>query len=292
MSNVVEPQITETKPSAFGNFIKSNPKLINDLFSGGFPAQKQPAFQQNKGEPYVFLKDFSFSKTIFNDGGSDLRLGATKLITENYKKDQVVYPFPSSPNVKMMLNPAFTKAINEGVLVPQKTAKQQAVMVELGAYNNSLTDKVFGKQSNFVSGGGNRFLILPTYVILGAVVGRYVAKNMKKSTTLGMVLGGLAPLLAYQLSIEYDRKNMPKQEPKQKVGMNPDGSIMTEKQIANTQVSSDISKFIPQNKPQLGNPMPIDWSNTLFGAKNCPNGTKKVTIPCLVAPCQEMEVCA
>jgi hypothetical protein len=40
-------------------------------------------------------------------------------------------------------------------------------------------------------------------------------------------------LLAYQLSIEYDRKNMPKQEPRQKVGMNPDGSI-----------------FIPQNNPK------------------------------------------
>lgn len=103
-----------------------------------------------------------------------------------------------------------------------KMEKQQALMQqEVLGNNNRLTDKVFGKQSNFVSGGGNRFLILPTYVILGAVVGRYVAKNMKKSTTLGMVVGGLAPLLAYKLSIEYDKKNMPKQEPKQPVAIEP-----------------------------------------------------------------------
>ena len=298
MSNIVEPQITETKPSMFSDFIKNNPKFINDLVSGGFPAQQQPAFQKNNGEPYVFLKDFSFSKTIFNDGGSDLRLGATKLITENYKKDQVVYPFPSSPNVRMIPNPAFTKAINEGVLVPQKTAQQQALQQAqqqalLKEYSqmgySGLTDKVFGKQQGW---SFERPMRLGAYIIVGAVVGRYVAKNMKKSTTLGMVVGGLAPLLAYQLSIEYDRKNMPKQEPRQKVVMNPDGSIMTEKQISNTQVSSDISKFIPQNKPKLGNPMPIDWSNTLLGKKDCPNGTKKIEVNCFKAPCPEMEVCA
>ena len=101
-------------------------------------------------------------------------------------------------------------------------AKQQALLQEASQIGYSgLTDKVFGKQSNFVSGGGNRFLILPTYVILGTIVGRYVAKNMKKSTTLGMVVGGLAPLLALKLTMEYDKKNMPKQEPKQKVGIEP-----------------------------------------------------------------------
>jgi hypothetical protein len=92
--------------------------------------------------------------------------------------------------------------------------------------------------------------------------------------------------------MEYDKKNMPKQEPLQKVGMNPDGSIITEKQIANTKISSDISKFIPQSKPKLGNQMPIDWSNTLFGTKNCPNGTKKIETYCIQAPCPQMEVCA
>jgi hypothetical protein len=218
MSNIVEPQIVETKPSWFSDYIKNNPNLI----IGGFPAQNHPDFQKNNGEPYVFLKDFSFIHST-----SDGSIGSNMV---NYKKDQVVYPFPSSPNVRMMRNPAFTKAINEKVLVPQKMQQQQAQMViaqpralmqEMGAYNNRLTDKVFGKQSNFVSGGGNRFLILPTYVILGAVVGRYVAKSMGKSTTLGMVVGGLAPLLAYQLSISYDRKNMPKQEPKQKVAIEP-----------------------------------------------------------------------
>lgn len=222
MSNIVEPQITETKPSMFSDFIKNNPNWYSIPFVP--PFMQKPAFQQNKGEPYVFLKDFSFSKTIFNDGGSDLRLGATKLITENYKKDQVVYPFPSSPNVRMMLNPAFTKAINEGVLVPQKTAqqqaqleiaRQQAMLQEVSKMTeySGLTDKVFGK-SQQGAGLDPQRLRIGAYIIVGAFVGRYVAKNMGKSTTLGMVVGGLAPLLAYQLTLEYDKKNMPKQAPK------------------------------------------------------------------------------
>jgi hypothetical protein len=111
MSNIVEPQITETKPSAFGDFIKNNPIDYRIQL---------PVFQQDNGEPYVFLKDFSFINST-----TDGSIGSNMV---NYKKDQVVYPFPSSPNVRMMPNPAFTKAINDGVLVPQKTAQQQALM--------------------------------------------------------------------------------------------------------------------------------------------------------------------
>jgi hypothetical protein len=205
MSNIVEPQIVETKPSVFSDFIKKNPDIY-DTLSVQVLAQL-PAFQQNNGEPYVFLKDFSFTESIKGAGSN----------TYNYKKDQVVYPFPSSPNVRMMPNPVFTKAINEGVLVPQKTAQQQALMEQMTTYSG-LTDKVFGKQRGW---SFERPMRLGAYIIVGAVVGRYVAKNMKKSATLGMVVGGLAPLLAYQLSIEYDRKNMPKQEPRQKVAIEP-----------------------------------------------------------------------
>jgi hypothetical protein len=100
-----------------------------------------------------------------------------------------------------------------------KLAQQQALMQEMSQMSYSgITDKVFGKQGGW---SFERPMRLGAYIILGAVVGRYVAKNMGKSTTLGMVVGGLAPLLAYQLSIEYDRKNMPKQEPKQKVAIEP-----------------------------------------------------------------------
>jgi hypothetical protein len=157
MSNVVEPQITETKPSAFGNFIKSNPKLINDLLSGGFPYQNEP---------------------------------------------------PRKPINPIEGGQAFLDRQNE-------IARQQAIMEEM-AYNNRLTDKVFGKEGGW---SFERPFKLGAYIIIGAVVGRYVAKNMKKSTTLGMVVGGLAPLLALKLTMEYDKKNMPKQEPKQKVAL-------------------------------------------------------------------------
>ena len=229
MSNIVEPQITVTKSSMFGDIFKNSIPFI------------PPSMQK---------------------------------------------PFVGKPNLSQQLaqQQAQYEIAQQQAL---QQAQQQAVMVYLDAYNNRLTDKVFGKTEGY---GIERAMKLGAYIILGAVVGRYVAKNMKKSTTLGMVLGGLAPLLALKLTMEYDKINMPKQEPRQKVGMNPDGSIMTEKQIANTQVSSDISKFIPQNKPKPYMPQ-VKPSGLGFNL-NCPNGTKKVTVACAVAPCPEMEVCA
>jgi hypothetical protein len=173
MSNIVEPQIVETKPSVFSDFIKKN------------------------------LENTSSTPVLCKDGTTKNEL--------------------SSPNARFA-----DACINNGgradLTAQQKAqlqlAQQKALMEQMTTYSG-LTDKVFGKQSNFVSGGGNRFLILPTYMILGAVVGRYVAKNMKKSTTLGMVVGGLAPLLVLKLTMEYDKKNMPKQEPRQKVAVEP-----------------------------------------------------------------------
>ena len=67
MSNIVEPQITETKPSKF------NYSALEDIFKNSIPFvppfMQKPAFQQNNGEPYVFLKDFSYSpdKKIVDD---------------------------------------------------------------------------------------------------------------------------------------------------------------------------------------------------------------------------------
>ena len=99
----------------------------------------------------------------------------------------------------------------------KQQAQQQALMEQMTRYN-SVTDKVFGKQEGW---SFERPMRLGAYIIVGAVVGRYVAKNMGKSTTLGMVVGGLAPLLAFKLTMEYDKKNMPKQEQIQKVAIEP-----------------------------------------------------------------------
>lgn len=240
MSNIVEPQITETKPINYDSFFK-------------------------KIDLTKFLGDETSTPVLCKDGTTKNQLSSP---TGKYA-DACINN--GGRAVNQPINPIEG---GKGFLDRQnELAKQQAIMEEM-AYNNRLTDKVFGKQSNFVSGGGNRFLILPTYVILGTIVGRYVAKNMKKSTTLGMVVGGLAPLLALKLTMEYDKKNMPKQEPKQKVVNEP-----------------TPMPIIKSTKPD-GSLMPIDWSNTLFGAKKCPNGTKKVTVSCAVAPCPEMEVCA
>jgi hypothetical protein len=105
-------------------------------------------------------------------------------------------------------------------------AKQQAMMQEVAKTTtySGLTDKVFGK-SQQGAGLDPKRVRIGAYVILGAVVGRYVAKNMGKSTTLGMVVGGLAPLLAYQLTLEYDKKKTLKQlpEPKSAIKPTPEG---------------------------------------------------------------------
>jgi hypothetical protein len=121
-------------------------------------------------------------------------------------------------------------------------AQQQAVMEQMTTYSG-LTDKFFGKTEGY---GIERTMKLGAYMILGAFVGRYVAKNMKKSTTLGMVVGGLAPLLVLKLTMEYDKKNMPKQEPRQKVAIEPTPSGMLQ-----------VKPYMPQVKP---NAMPLDLS--------------------------------
>lgn len=95
--------------------------------------------------------------------------------------------------------------------------KMDAVMSEMNNNYNSLTDKVFGKQEGW---SFTRAFRLGGYTILGVILGRYVAKNMGKSTNLGMVIGGILPYVAYKLSLEYDKKQfskLPQQAPKKPV---------------------------------------------------------------------------
>ena len=140
------------------------------------------------------------------DFGSKIMSGEIKLEDLKFKPANIQKPVQTNFNQQQALLDA-----------QLQLAQQQALMQEMSQMSYSgLTDKVFGKQGGW---SFERPMRLGAYIIVGAVVGRYVAKNMKKSTTLGMVVGGLAPLLAYQLSIEYDRKNMPKQEPRQKVAV-------------------------------------------------------------------------
>jgi hypothetical protein len=148
------------------------------------------------------------------DFGSKIMSGEIKLEDLKFKPANIQKPVQTNFNQQQALLDA-----------QLQLAQQQALMQEMSQMSYSgLTDKVFGKQEGW---SFERPMRLGAYIILGAVVGRYVAKNMKKSTTLGMVVGGLAPLLAYQLSIEYDRKNMPKQEPRQKVAIEPKPTLTT-----------------------------------------------------------------
>jgi hypothetical protein len=148
------------------------------------------------------------------DFGSKIMSGEIKLEDLKFKPVNIQKPVQTNFNQQQALLDA-----------QLQLAQQQALMQEMSQTSYSgLTDKVFGKQEGW---SFERPMRLGAYIILGAVVGRYVAKNMKKSTTLGMVVGGLAPLLAYQLSIEYDRKNMPKQEPRQKVAIEPKPTLPT-----------------------------------------------------------------
>lgn len=236
MSNIVEPQITETKPTKFSEYIKNNmpfvpPNILQNIIG-------------NTSSTPVLCKD----GTTKNELSSPNARYADACINNGGRADLTAQQ-------KAQYEIAQQQAIEQ--------AKLNAVMQEMTPYSG-LTDKFFGKTEGY---GIERTMKLGAYIIVGAVVGRYVAKNMKKSTTLGMVLGGLAPLLAFKLTIEYDKKNMPKQEPRQKVAIEP--------------TPKPNKPYMPQVKP----------SGLGFNL-NCPNGTKKVTVPCLVAPCPEMEVCA
>jgi hypothetical protein len=117
--------------------------------------------------------------------------------------------------------------------------KMDAIMLEKNTNYNTLTDKFFGKQEGW---SFTRLFSLGGYTILGVILGRYVAKNMGKSTNLGMVIGGVLPYVAYKLSLEYDKKQLskqPQQAPKKPV---------------------DISNLTNINKG--GNAMPVidsDW---------------------------------
>lgn len=266
--------------------------------------QMMQGFVDNRGNNITSVSN----KVLCNDGTYDITNGAVAPCINKGGQKQI-NPIEGGQ--------AFLDRQNE-------LAKQQAVMVELGAYNNSLTDKVFGKEGGW---SFERPIKLGAYIIIGAVVGRYVAKNMKKSTTLGMVVGGLAPLLALKLTMEYDKKNMPKQEPKQKVALISDkekialfekainswkGGVapppsweeinrkevdLAKAKIKDYKLENEFSTWLnsrtkvdygmypppamPNKSKPFGNPMPL-----------CQNGTKKVTVPCLVAPCPEMVVCA
>lgn len=183
MSNIVEPQITETKPSMFSDFIKNNPNVLQNIIG-------------NTSSTPVLCKD-----------------GTTKnqLSSPNARYDDACRNNGGRADLTSQQKAQLELAQQQALM------QKQALMEQMTRYN-SVTDKVFGKQEGW---SFERPMRLGAYIIVGAVVGRYVAKNMKKSTTLGMVLGGLAPLLAYQLSIEYDKKNMLKQEPRQKVAIEP-----------------------------------------------------------------------
>jgi hypothetical protein len=67
------------------------------------------------------------------------------------------------------------------------------------------TDKIFGKRADGW-GFGERPLRIVTYSVIGAITGKYLAKKIGSSSSLGIVVGGLLPFLAYQISLAYDRK--------------------------------------------------------------------------------------
>ncbi len=94
--------------------------------------------EPNKGEPYIFLKDFSF---IYST--SDGSIGSNMV---NYKKDQVVYPFTQPlANEKRILEPSFKEALEKGVLVPYKTQQQQAILQAKSFEKLTAEDRLYEK---------------------------------------------------------------------------------------------------------------------------------------------------
>ena len=196
-----------------------------------------------------------------NDGGYDIRNGAVAPcfnrggiapkskfdfsgISELLNKGG----FPTNP-IQNGENFSKQREIERQQNLALEQAKLDAVMLKNPNYN-SLTDKVFGKQEGW---SFTRLFTLGGYTILGVILGRYVAKNMGKSTNLGMVIGGVLPYVAYKLSLEYDKKQFskqPQQAPKQPVdvsnltNINKGGNAMP-LQISDWEILSKIpSEFI------------------------------------------------
>jgi hypothetical protein len=130
-------------------------------------------------------------------------------------------------------------------------AKLDAIMLEKNPNYNSLTDKVFGKQEGW---SFTRAFRLGGYTILGVILGRYVAKNMGKSTNLGMVIGGVLPYVAYKLSLEYDKKQFskqPQQAPKQPVDISKsDIELNRKKAQLNLDLINEILTDLNKNSKQ------------------------------------------
>lgn len=160
MSNIVEPQIVEKKPNWDSDFIKNNP--FTGVAGGINP---NGMFTRNYGEPYVFLKDFSFIH-----GTNDGSIGSTMV---NFKKDQVVYPFQSSPNAKFQVNPAFTKAINEKVLVPQKPISVKSTTNEL-KNKNLLVGDVLTAEDKFYQKLGIKYHNTQMFGVASRIKGRFL----------------------------------------------------------------------------------------------------------------------
>lgn len=176
MSKIVEPEILPSNQSNFvmkdsqGNIVEtkqtsgwsSQIKDLNKLFNTGTIL---PSFQVNQGQPYVFLKDFSFIHST-----TDGSIGSTMI---NYKKDQVVYPFPSAPNVRMKPNPAFTKAIDEGVLV------EQNIVAKVNEADNISEKYRVNKDTKIYRTNPNK------------IVGRDIVGNLKNREIITVVRKGL-----------------------------------------------------------------------------------------------------
>jgi len=141
------------------------------------------------GEPYEFLQDFTWqnSKQTFS-ANKDIGF------VQTYKKGQIVYPYAYYMNEKRQVSPAFLDAISKGVLVKKKDFTEPIrISNEEVSYNESLTDKIFGKQGMF---GRPRTL---TLMIIGAIAGGYYSKTKNYNILLGVIVGGAIPLVAQQL---------------------------------------------------------------------------------------------
>lgn len=154
MSNIVEPQITETKPSKFGDFIKNNPNIVQELIG-------------NTSSTPVLCKD----GTTQNQLSSPNARYADACVNNGGRAENTKFPIPADKVPLSVSNPTLVANMKLEEEKKRSEMKKNALIktlakasiVPIGLY-------AFSKYNKYDTKKTLKVTIIGSVVILGAVV--------------------------------------------------------------------------------------------------------------------------